>query len=182
MPRIIREITSRPPPVFDELVRRLQNELTAGRESGQPFIEERQADSGETRSVNVFWDEWDGISEEDRIAVIRQAYENAFGPEFADQIVLVAGYSMPEGRDFGLLRYAVVSGLRSTDTFGVEDCRDALIAEGASILEDPNRPELRFPTLDDAIAAVNRLDERLPGSRDVWIIAEDVRRVSLDSD
>lgn len=181
MPRIIRPLKPQLRPTIAHLVEKLANELQSERESGQPLIEERQSEKAETRTVYVYWDEWEGVSEEDRIAVIQRAYENVLGPEFADHIVLAAGYTIPEARDYGLLPYAILSGLRKSDPISAEDCRAALIAEGASVLANPDRPELRFPTMEDAMAAVSRLEKRLPGSRDIWLIAEDVRKAEMES-
>jgi len=182
MPRIVRPLIQQPRAEFEHLIKQLADELRSSRESGQPLIEERQSEQRETRSVYVYWDEWENVPDTDRIGVIRQAYKEALGPEFADRIVLAAGYTIPEGRDFGLLPYSIMSGLRKTDPVPPEDCREALLAEGASVLENPGTPELRFPTMKDTMAAVNRLDQRLPGSRDMWIIAEDVRKVEMLSD
>lgn len=176
MPRILRKPEVRPRPKYDALTLELGEELRSNRESGQPWIEERQSPATDSRVVNVFWDKWEGVPEEDRIATILRAYEDVLGADYADTIAIPGGYTIPEGRDLGLLRYAILSGWRKTDPITEPTLREALIAEGASRLEDPNSPDLRFPTMDDAMAAIERLERRLPGSRDIWIVAEDVRQ------
>lgn len=182
MPRIMREPRVRSNSTFEKLAVELAAELSANRESGQPLIEEKHNAESDTRSVTVFWDKWEGLSEQARISTIVTAYEKALGPAFAERIAIPAGYTIPEARELGLLPYSILSGLRRTDPISREDCRAALIAEGASILENPDVPDLRFPTMEDALAAVQRLDRRLPGSRDIWIIAEDVRQVGTEFD
>lgn len=182
MPRVLREPQVRSSSQFDKLALELAAELGSDHESGQPLIEEKHNAASDTRSVTVFWDKWEGVPEQARISTILAAYEAAFGAEFAERIAIPAGYTIPEARDLGLLPYSILSGLRRTDPITPERCHAALIAEGASIVENPDAPDLRFPTMEDAIDAVHRLDRRLPGSRDIWIIAQDVRQVGADFD
>ena len=52
-----------------------------------------------------------------------------------------------------------------------------MIEEGASVLSGNDKPQLRFGSIEEAEASLSRLSQRLPGSEQVWIIAEDVSRV-----
>lgn len=176
MPRILRKPEALPRARYEALSRELAEELKSNKEFGQPLIEEQYSAATDTRSVKVFWDKWEGVPEEDRLATILRAYEEALGPEYAERIAIPAGYTIPEARSHGFLPYSILSGWRRSDPIPESELRAALIAEGGSILENPRSPDLRFPTMADAMAAVERLETRLPGSRDIWIVAEDVRQ------
>jgi hypothetical protein len=123
-----------------------------------------------TRAIKstVIWDEWDPVPDEDRVEIIRNAYEQVENREFCDRIGLVMGLTVPEAAEYGLLPFRVAPQLRSGDEVTMEQCREALIAEGASVLADPARPRLSFATEEDAKRAVERLIGRLPGSDEVW--------------
>jgi Ser/Thr protein kinase RdoA (MazF antagonist) len=43
-----------------------------------------------------------------------------------------------------------------------------MVAAGASVLSDPQKPELRCATLDDAQTLIEHLEQALPNSK--WII------------
>lgn len=176
MPRILRTPEIRPRARFDAIARELADELRDNKEFGQPLIEESSSPATNTRRVTVYWDKWEGVPEEDRLATILTAYEDALGPAYAESIAIPAGYTIPEARMHGFLPFSILNGWRRTDPISESELHAALISEGASMLEDPSSPDLRFPTLADAMAAVERLERRLPGSRDIWIVAEDVRQ------
>jgi hypothetical protein len=72
-----------------------------------------------------------------------------------------------------LLPFQVTTALRKNDLVTLEQCREAMIAEGASLLSDPRKPELRFATADQADEGVRRLVARLPESEPVWIVMKD---------
>ena len=158
--------------VGGDLADRLAEELRAGRESGQPLIYERAFPTGKLR-VSVLWDDWDRLPPEDRTEVILRAYEQAEGPAARGRVALASGLTFPEAHAAGMLPVRVIPALRSGDPVTAEQCRDALVAEGASTLLDPDRPELRFATEAEAEAARGRLTDRLPGSAAVWTILRD---------
>ena len=84
--------------------------------------------------MNVIWDAWDRLSHEDRTAAILHAYEKAEGREYRDRIALASGLTIPEAHAAGWLPYQVIAAVRKSDPVTVEQCRKALIDEGASIL------------------------------------------------
>jgi hypothetical protein len=76
-----------------------------------------------------------------------------------------------------MLPYQIIAAVRKGDPVTKEQCRKALIAEGASILFGDEQPQLRFATEEDAEAARKRLAERLPNSAEVWVITKEVGTV-----
>jgi hypothetical protein len=177
MPRIRRGLEEEPRPRFPTLVAELVDELRNGRDSGQPVIEEQLFPKTKALRVTVFWDRWEGITDEDRAATILQAYEQAEGKETRDRIALAIGLTIPEGKDSGLLPYQITPALRRGDAVSLQQCAEAMIAEGASVLAREDRPELRFATTAEAEACVIRLVTRLPGSEPIWVISQEVARV-----
>src|SRR2546427_3115332 len=145
------------------LVGRLVEELKSDRPSGQPMIEEEEFPTKKLR-VNVIWDEWDRVPLEDRTATILRAYEQAEGRESRDRIALASGLTVPEAHAAGMLPYQVIAAVRKGDAVTIDQCRQALIEEGASILFGEDKPQLRFSTEEEAEAARKRLAERLPNS------------------
>ncbi len=161
----------------DDLVEKLADELRQKREFGQPVVDEEMFPSGKIRVV-VIWDEWERLpSAEDRTATILQAYERAEGPEYRDRIALATGLTVPEACAAGMLPFEVSPALRRDDPVTLEQCQNAMIAEGASTLFAPNTIKLRFATQEDAEAACRRLIRHLPGSEQVWAIGKDVGTV-----
>jgi hypothetical protein len=158
---------------FPDLARELAQELTQERESGQPVIDEQTFRTGALR-VTVLWDKWDRVPPEDRSLTILRAYELAEGKESRERITLPLGMTVPEAAASGLLPFQIIPALRKGDPVTAEQCRDALLAEGASALVDPDRPQLRFATEEEAEAGRVRLSSRLPGSDPVWVITRDV--------
>jgi hypothetical protein len=176
MPRKRRGFQDPPRRAVGTLADRLADELKSDRQSGQPLIEEEEFPTGKLR-VNVIWDDWDRVPLEDRTATILRAYEQAEGPEFRDRIALASGLTVPEAHVAGMLPYQVIAALRKGDPVTGEQCRQALIEEGASILFAEDNPQLRLPTEEDAEAARKRLAERLPNSEPVWVITKEVGTV-----
>lgn len=156
----------------EELVAALVAELSQPRDIGQPMILERHMELADAVHVYVIWDRFAEIPDEQRVATILRAYEECMGENFRKRITLATGATVPEAGDLELLPFEVIYMLRTQDSGLAHQCRDAMIAEGASVLRDPNRPELRFETLDDAAAAVERLEGRLPGVR--WLVVQAV--------
>jgi hypothetical protein len=176
MPKRIRGLDEPRPPKGGGLAERLADELRASHESGQPTIDEQQYPSGKSR-VTVIWDDWDPLNLEDRTAVISRAYELAEGPDSRNRIALASGLTVPEAYSAGMLPFQVFPAIRKSDPVSVEECRKALIEEGASLLVSVDNPQLRFASADEAEAARNRLIRRLPKSEAVWVVTQDVGRV-----
>ncbi|HVA47791.1 MAG TPA: hypothetical protein VNH11_15590 [Pirellulales bacterium] len=147
-------------------------ELREPREIGQPMILERHMELADAVHVYVIWDRFADIPGDQRVATILRAYEQCMGEEFRKRITLATGATVPEAGDLELLPFEVVSALRKPDPNLVDGCREAMLAEGASVLRNPERPELRFETLDDATAAIERLEQRVPGTR--WVVVQAV--------
>jgi hypothetical protein len=176
MPRKKRTYQEELRPVTADLVRALATELKSNRESGQPLIEEQEYVTGKIR-VNVIWDKWDHIPLENRTATIFRAYENAEGPGYRDKIALASGLTVPEAHASGMLPFQIIPAVRRGDPVNLEQCRQAMIDEGASMLFGADKLQLRFATEHDAEACCKRLIQHLPGSDQVWIIEEDVPNV-----
>ncbi len=175
MPRKRRGFEEPPRHTVASLVERLVDELKSDRQSGQPTIEE-EFPTGKLR-VNVLWDQWERVPLEDRTATILRAYELAEGREYRDRIALASGLTVPEAHAAGMLPYQVITAVRKGDPVTVDQCRKALIDEGASVLFGPDSPQLRFSTEDEAEAARKRLAERLPNSEPVWVVTKEVGMV-----
>ncbi|HLN26879.1 MAG TPA: hypothetical protein VK395_03990 [Gemmataceae bacterium] len=159
-----------------DLAERLAEELRRSRESGQPVIDEQEFPTGKIR-VTVIWDEWDRLPLEDRTAVILRAYDLAEGHGLRDRIALASGLTVPEAYAAGMLPFQIIPALRRDDAVTPEQCRQAMIDEGASVLLAADKPQLRFATEDEAEAARKRLAQRLPNSDQVWVITQEVGKV-----
>lgn len=173
MPRKTHGLDQLPRRTNGELATRLADELRQNHASGQPVIDEQKFPTGLMR-VTVIWDAWDRLSLENRTAIILKAYELAEGRNARDTIALASGLTVPEACAAGMLPYQIIPGLRKGDPVTAEQCRKAMIEEGASTLLGPDKPQLRFATEEEAEAARTRLSERLPNSEPVWIITQDV--------
>jgi hypothetical protein len=176
MPRKKRGVDEQPRPARGDLAERLADEIQNGRASGQPMIDELEYSSGKI-SVTVIWDEWDRLSLEGRTAVILRAYELAEGRDYRDRIALASGLTVLEAYGAGMLPFQIIPALRSGDSVTPEQCRQAMIEEGASTLLAMDKPQLRFATEQEAEAARKRLAQRLPNSDQVWVITQEVGRV-----
>lgn len=177
MPRVIHS----DPPAFagiEHLADELAAELRIGRTHGQPIFDEQRFSRTNLVRVTVLWDKWDGVSDEDRVASILNAYEQAEGREFRDRVALAVGVTLPEAHHSGLAPYRVEPLLRKDDKVSPRDCAQAMIAEGASTLAGGPLPLLCFPDENQAEACRRRLIERLPASEPVWAILQDAARVN----
>lgn len=159
-----------------DLVQSLAKELQVNQASGQPLIEEQEFPTGKVRAT-VIWDRWDRLSLEERTAAILRAYELAEGREARDRIVLASGLTVPEAHAAGMLPFQIIPALRTSDAVTTEQCRQAMIDEGASTLLGHDKPQLRFASKEDAEAAQKRLIARLPGSDQIWVITQEVGKV-----
>jgi hypothetical protein len=173
MPRKRRGFEEPPRRAVGNLVGRLADELRSDRVSGQPVVDEQEFPTGKLRVI-VLWDEWDRVPLEDRTATILRAYEQAEGRESRDRVALASGLTVPEAHAAGFLPYQVFPAVRRSDPVTAEQCRQALIDEGASVLFGEDQPQLRFSTEEEAEAARKRLGERLPKSEDVWVVTKEV--------
>ena len=169
MPRNICDVHE-PYPRSAELVSQLVAELKANNPSGQPIIEEERFPKTGAIRATVIWDQWEDVDDEDRMATILQAYEQVEGEPFRDRIALAIGLTVPEAHDLGRLPFEIVPLVRRDDRVTLDECRDAMIAEGASLLPSPESPRLRFPTEEEAQECVRRLAKQLPGSDAVWMV------------
>ena len=156
-----------------DLVDQLADELRSHRTMGQPTINEEHFPTGAIR-VSVFWDRWDEVPPDERATQIVAAYRAVEGEEFVRRIGLLDGLTFPEAYAQGLLPCQILVAHRLGDQVTVEECRQAMIQEGASILIDPVNPPLLFGAREQAEAAVERLTQRLPGSKPVWLINQSV--------
>jgi hypothetical protein len=154
----------------------LADELKNNRESGQPIIYEAELPNDKLR-VTVVWDIWDRLPLEDRTEIILEAYGRAEGRGAAEQVALASGLTVPEAYSAGMLPFQIITALRRDDPVTSEQCREAMIEEGASTLLGSDKPLLRFATLEEAERARMRLSQRLPNSEPVWVIAQDLARV-----
>src|SRR5712671_3409197 len=96
MPRIKRSPTGRengrPPKLLPELVA----ELKQARESGQPIIDEFTFPATNRIRVAVICDKWESVPDEERLATIYRAFQQAEGKEYADRISIAQGLTVPE--------------------------------------------------------------------------------------
>jgi hypothetical protein len=178
MPRIRRSLEEPTGPRYPDLLAELADELRNAREAGQPLVEEYVFPRTNAVRVTVIWDKWDLLNNEDRYATILQAYEQVEGKAFHDRIALAIGLTVPEAVEAGLLPFRITTSLRRGDPVTIEQCREAMIAQGASVLMDPENSLLRFATEKEAEACRQRLIHQLPGSEPVWVIAKDAGRMN----
>jgi hypothetical protein len=161
---------TRAPELLDELVAELKN----SHDGGQPMIEEFTFPRTNNVRVTVIWDKWDTLTDQARGELIIQAYQLVEAKDFTDRIALWSGYTMEEAYQSGLLTFQIVPLIRDSDVVSLEECRQAMIDEGASVLWNPERPPLWLMTLEDAEACRKRLSKRLPGSEPIWTIMSEV--------
>lgn len=173
MPRKKRGTEERPHAVLGDLAERLADELRKNHPGGQPVIDEQVFPSGKIRAT-VIWDAWDHLPLEDRTAIILRAYELTEGSDYRDRVALASGLTFPEAYAAGMLPFQVFPALRKGDAVTAEQCRQAMVDEGASTLFGVNTPQLRFASLDEAEAARHRLVQRLPESEPVWVVTHEV--------
>ncbi len=154
------------------LIADLAREIQSPRPTGQPIILEDGNLNGESVRVQVVWDRWEEVPGELRSAIILDAYATALGDAYRQKIKLALGMTVPEAIEVGLLPFQIIPARRKDGDPSHEECRKAMIDAGASLLTGEDRPQLRYATIEDAEAAIERLQETLPKSR--WIIAQEV--------
>ena len=156
------------------LVEGLASELKANRDCGQPMIDEESFSSTGLLKVTAVCDEWQSVPDDERSKVILESYRKAEGDDYARRITLASGLNVSKAYESGLLPFQIVPFVREGDPVTLDECKGAMLDEGASLLLDPESPQLRFATEEAAIAARERLSGRLPGSDPVWGIIKDV--------
>lgn len=175
MPRIVLQQTPRSPR-FESFVRRLAQELKSPGLGPQPLILEEEVSSTRSRHVRVIWDQWRNLSEEQRADVILEAYKQAEGKDFADQITISAGLTGPESLALGLLPWTVEPILSRRDGHTLEDYGRAINEEEKHAVlgvgSVKRHGHLRYARKEDAEEAIRRLRTILPKSS--WTIAQDV--------
>ena len=175
MPRIKRRSGQKP--LFRRATRithDLADELKSERTYGQPLIEEEEFNITGRIRVVVLWDRWHEMSHEDRSTTILNAYKIAESKDLADRITLATGLTFPEAHASGMLPFQIIAALRKDDLVTADQCRQAMIDEGASVLQHPGIPQLRFATEEEAAASLKRLSDRLPKSEPVWQVIREV--------
>lgn len=177
MPRIRRGPADTTRPLYPDLLSALADELRNDRAIAQPIIDEYTVPSNNAIRVTVIWDRWNQVPDEERSITILQAYELTTHRDFVNHIAFAVGLTAPEAYESGMLPYSIMAAVRSDDPVTIEDCSRAMIDIGASILFDPDRPQLKLPTLELAERCKTELIRLLPGSESVWIIAQDIGRV-----
>ena len=89
----------------EDLKRRLVEEWKEPREADlqepRPTIIHEQDDQGVVVHVYVVWEEWEGLSQEDRSEVITAAYWEAFDVKGL-ALTVAMGLTLEEGRRMGL--------------------------------------------------------------------------------
>src|SRR4051812_17307817 len=147
--------------LVEQLDRELHGEATA---DPRPVVFEVPINRNQTSiHVIVVWDSWEGVSPEDRAAVIIEAYErwDALGsPDeaMARRITAAIGVTAEEAIQMNLLPYqispTIVAGL--TDREDVQrKVREAMAEEGA--IESAGGPLLAFPSRPMAEEAYRKL-------------------------
>lgn len=145
--------------LLDELIAELQSP----REFGQPQIIIRPMPRGGLRHVYVIWDKWDGCPPEVRGEIIREAFAATRGTEFEHSIALAIPATVPEAAGLGLIPFEVKPfRWYQLDEPSRELAKQALIAEGASLLGPSWLPSLRYRTEQEAEEAVERLRNLAP--------------------
>jgi hypothetical protein len=173
MPRIKMGFEDQPRKADSKLVERLVDELKANRESGQPFIYEQAFSTGRVR-VLVVWDDWKDLPLEQRTKIVLSAIEQSDGKDYRAKVALANGLTVPEGVAAGMLPYQIITAHRRGDKVTLQQCWDAMLAEGASQLFGPKLLQLRFPTEDSAEACRKRLVKKLPSSDEIWIVSREI--------
>jgi hypothetical protein len=161
-----------PSPKHDRYVKRLVQEFSASSTRLQPIILEEQVPATKSRHVHVIWDAWKDLTDEQRSAVIVDAYAEAEGPEAAAEITIAEGVTPPEALALGLLPLKVVPARKRHDPIPLDAYQAAVAAEARNTLLGPKAKELRFARVEDAEQAVTRLRQALPGSS--WSVVQEV--------
>jgi hypothetical protein len=171
MPRFIIRPSAQSPR-HDSFVKKLVQEFTTSSANLQPLILEEQVPSTKSRHVRVIWDRWKELDDEQRAAVIVDAYTQAEGAQAADEITLAEGVTPQEALALGLLPYKIVPARKKTDSLPLEAYQAAQAKEARHTLLGPKARELRYARIEDAQDAQQRLQQALPGSS--WAVVQEM--------
>lgn len=161
---------------FKDLYETLAQELTAPKDFGVPIVDEETFPRTGLKGVTVIWNKWNGLSDSERTAVILEAYMQAFGKEEKDRVAFAVGLTVEDAIEAGNLPFTILPSLRRTDAVTPEKVREVMADLGA-VLEAGDYPAvLRFSSREDAEACRRKLSQILPGSDDIWTIAQEVQR------
>jgi len=78
-----------------------------------------------------------------------------------------------------MLPYNLEPSLREGEPPSKQECFKAMYEEGASKLFHTGKPELRFATKDELQRSKKRLQEKLPGPKDIWVITKEMSSKDL---
>jgi hypothetical protein len=154
------------------LVDEILEELSGSGVATGPVIFEVPRKINDTIHVIVVWPKWEGIPEDDRSAIILDAYakyEETHPDEDRRKKITVAVGVTPEAAVASdLLPFVVRPYGRGHSS--VEQVRQAMIDEGAIVT--PSGIELRFPTWQLAEDALHRLDKKKVEGVEHWGLNE----------
>jgi hypothetical protein len=171
MPRFI--VTPSPPsPKHDAFVKKLVQEFAATSTNVQPLILEERIRATGSRHVRVIWDRWKEIADEERGAIILDAYTQAEGSDAAGEVTIADGVTPREALALGLLPYKVVPVRKKNDPLKPEAYQAALSEEAGQTLLGAKGRELRYARLEDAEEALRRLQAALP--RSSWAVVQEI--------
>ncbi len=156
----------------DTFVKKLVQEFTSSSANVQPLILEEEIPATKSRHVCVIWDRWKELPDEQRSAVISDAYTEAEGPEAAKAITIADGLTPQEAYALGLLSFKVVPTRKKNDPIPLEAYEQAMAREARRTLLGPKSKELRYARLEDAQQATERLTLALPHSS--WAVVQEL--------
>lgn len=159
-------------PKHDAFVKKLVQEFTSAGANLQPLILEEQVPSTKSRHVRVLWDRWKELEDEQRAAVIVDAYAQAEGAEAAGEITIAEGVTPHEALALGLLPFKVVPARKQHDPIPLDAYKTAQAKEARHTLLGPKAKELRYARIEDAQQAYQRLLQALPGSS--WAVVQEL--------
>lgn len=161
MPRHIIRPSSRSPK-HERFIKKLVQELKNPGSSPQPLILEEEIPSTRSRHIHVIWDQFAKLTEEERSAIILDAYAHAEGPAYAEEITITSGLTPREALALGFLPWRI-------DAQGAQGDRAAEFSKAVeeelphTILQsDTWMHGLRYARQEDAEAVVRRLRQRAP--------------------
>jgi hypothetical protein len=165
----------------ETLVEQLTKELLGEAQAQGPVIFEVPIRDTDTFHVIVVWEEWAGVSPEDRSSIILEAYANRDEARVDDdpmspRITLVIGATAEEAIELDLLPYSLTPDVHRKHA-AYDEIKQAMLQEGAIRLPT-GHVELRFPTLQMAKEARDQLSsQQFSQIEEVrWQIGETVGR------
>jgi hypothetical protein len=124
--------------------------------------------------VYVIWDQWKEVPDEERADVIIEAYTQAEGKAYAENVTIASGVTAREALALGLLPWKlVIARGRHEDAPTMKEHEKVLASETRNTLLGNGAREPRYARLEDAEEAKRRLEKALPGSR--WQVVQEVQ-------